>query len=576
MECDGTVGGMRMKKETRFTFSIRAKLMGIFVLFGIVVLGATVLYMRVMIDGIYKEHYNENLADIAEMTADYLEAMGIGAEEIHGYAQSRILDRRYTKLLEELQKIRERFELESVYIIYPTGTDEGGTETAVWFADASKADVMQLGMEVENYADDASKRVRLVYESGMRSEDMDWTEVGDGEYVISGYYPIKDTENNSVAIIGVDMSEKYRKWKIDTSLKQVARMIFLIVGISTVLLTAFVQVDIVRAIRRLQWNVQRLGEGESVVQVSENRRDELGEIARAFHRMADRIGRHIGEMEELNDAYRKLIPPGIFDMLHKKSIVEFQLGDQADVNLTVLVMEPEGAGAAMEQMSSKQTFRYINDMLAQTVPAVMEQKGAAWSFDRAGVCSFFNEAAKDALEAALSAGRRLSRQGERVAAGIMKGQVMVGVAGHEARMNVISISEQTRIAEFFLRIGTKYHAAVLIGRSAASQIADFEKHYHVRFLGYLKISASDRLEGVYDVYDGDEDAVRKNKQRTKEDFERGVLLFTQQDYRRARESFIDVLRQYRGDDAAREYLELCSRILEGEEEEGRVWFEKLD
>ena len=574
-----------MKKKIRFKFGLRAKLTGIFVLFGAVILGATVIYIYGMIRKIYTEYYNESLLDIAETAAEYLEALGMDGEEMHAYVQSGVLDERYEQTLVKMQEMRERFELESLYLIYPTGED-----TAIWFADASAGDVKRFGEPVDNYHVEESRQVREVYESGEPSREMDWTKIvverehegregeenGENvEYVISAYYPIKDARGNSVAVIGVDKLGDEMTNKIIGSLTQVTRMLFLIVTISTALLILFVQFDIVRAIRRLKSGVQKLGEGEADVQVSENRRDELGEIARAFNRMAYSIGRHIGEMEELNQAYQKLIPPGVFEILHKESIVEFQLGDQANVNLTVLAMEPEGAEQVMQKMSSKQIFQYINDMLARTVPAVMEHGGAAWNFDRAGVYSFFQNSALDALEAALLAGRRLGRQGEHITAGIIKGQVMVGVAGHEARMDIISISEQARIAAFFMKIGKHYRASVLIGRSAAAQITDFEKRYHVRFLGYLKLSASERLEGVYDVYDGDEERERRDKQRTKEDFERGVLLFSKQNYKGAREAFIDVLRRYRRDDAAREYLELCNRILSGEECKDRIWFEEL-
>ncbi|MDE5819597.1 MAG: HAMP domain-containing protein [Lachnospiraceae bacterium] len=572
-----------MKKEIRFKFGLRAKLTGIFILFGAMILGAAILFIRDMVNQIYVEYYNESLSDIAETAAVHLKTLGIGTVEMHAYAQSGAADERYEMVLEAMQEMRERFELESLYIIYPTGE-----YTAAWFLDASQKDAQKLGDNVNDYADYESRHVRRAYETGEASKEMDWTRIvgngGDGEnenaeYIISAYYPIKDAQGNSVAVLGVDKTELEMKKKINSSLAQVTRMIFLIVILSTVLLILFVQIDMVRPIRRLKRSVQKFGEGESGMQFADGmrsadrRRDELGEIARTFNRMADQIGRHIGEMEELSNAYRKLLPPGIFQILHKKSIVEFQLGDQANVDLTVLAMEPKEAGHVMPGLSSEQTFQYINDMLAQTVPAVLEQGGAAWNFDQAGVYSFFQNAAPNALDAALSAGRRLQKKGERIAAGIVKGQVMVGVAGHEARMNVISISEQTNIAAFFMRIGAKYQASVLIGRSAAAQIPGFEKHYHVRFLGYLKISASERLEGVYDVYDGDEE--RRNKQRTKEDFERGVLLFTQQKHREAREAFIDVLRQCRGDSAAREYLGLCNRVLAGEEREDRVWFEEL-
>lgn len=564
-----------MKKESRVKIGLRVKLTAVFLLFGAVILCATILYTEHMIETIYKAYYNENLADIAETVAHDLQYMGIGAEEIDAYMQSGVLDGRYAEALDRMHDFRERFELESVYIIYPVRTDADGMRTAYWFADASKDNEEQFYAKVVNYADDASAQVREAYRRGQRSREMDWTEMPDGGAVISAYYPIRNAQGNSIAILGVDKSGREMMKRIKKVRFDVTRMLFLIVAASVTFLIVFVQVHIVRPIRCLKRGVLRLGEGEKNVCLRSTRRDEIGAITQAFNGMAQNIGRHMDEMAELNSAYQKLLPSGVFTLFQKKNIAEFHLGDQAHVNLTVLAMQPSGAETKLKRLSSAQTFGYINEILAKTVPAVIGRGGAAWNFDRAAVYSFFEHSAKDALEAALTAADELPKKGERIAAGIMRGNVMIGIAGHEARMNVISISEQTRIAAFFMHAGERYHASVLIGKSAASQIEEFEKCYHVRFLGYLKLSEPERLEGVYDVFDGDKDVRRRQKQRTKEDFERGVLLFTQQNQREAREAFIDVLRQYRADEAARRYLELCDRILSGAESKRRVWLEEL-
>lgn len=564
-----------MKKENGIRIGLRVKLTCVFLLFGAAILSVTVLFMERMIENIYKEFYNENLADVAETAAGDLEYMGVGAEKIRSYMQSGTVDGQYADALEWMKRLRERFELESVYLIYPAETDADGTERAYWFADASKENEEQFYDEVVDYMDEASAHVREAYERGERSREMDWTEIADGEWVISAYYPMKDAQGNSVAILGVDKSGREMADRIEKVRSGAAHMLFLIVAAAVTMLTVFVQHHIVRPIRCLERGVLRLGAGEEKVEIRSGRRDELGEITRAFNRMAENIGRHMKEMGQLNSAYQKLLPSGVFELLHKNNIAEFQLGDQVYADLTVLAMEPQNAGAKLSKLSSGQTFHYINDMLAQTVPAVLERGGAVWNFDSAAVYSFFQYSVKDALEAALLAGAGLDQKEEGIAAGIVRGAVMVGIAGHEARMNVISISEQSQIAAFFMRIGERYHASVLIGKSAASQIPHFETRYHVRFLGYLRLSSSERLEGVYDVFDGDEKEKRRQKQRTKEDFERGVLLFTKQDPKEARSAFIDVLRQYRADEAARRYLELCSRILTGEESGNRVWFEEL-
>lgn len=104
-----------------------------------------------------------------------------------------------------------------------------------------------------------------------------------------------------------------------------------------------------------------------------------------------------------------------------------------------------------------------------------------------------------------------------------------------------------------------YGAGILITGSAAKEIPDFEKLYHSRFLGFLKIRSLDMTEQIYDVFDGDEEEIRHMKMATKQTFENGVRFYSAGLYSLARSSFVEVLKQFRRDDAAREYLFRCNQ-----------------
>lgn len=538
-----------------------------FLAVGIVMMQAILSELKSFVLGVYLEHYTESLLNIAEITTRNFE---LTPEEIAYYATTGEEDEKYRKAREQFVSIRDGCGLESLYIIYPTGYLE-----AIWFMDASGEYSEALGNPVTNYADEDSEAFRQVYETGDENVKPDITEVTVGDEVknvVSVYYPIKGGDGSTIAVLGVDEQVDKFLTQISVRLGMLVIFIFLLILAVTVVQIVFVQFAIVRAIYRLKDGVQRIADGELGVQVKSRRRDEIGDITRVFNRMSVSIERHVAEMEELNGAYRKFIPSEIFGILKRKSIVELKLGDQANIAPTVLFMEPRDAKRRLPGQTSEQIFRYINEVMELIVPAAIGQGGAVWHFEKAGVCSFFQENAQSALDAAIEADRNLGKKGEKLSAGIVKGPVMVGIAGHEQRMDIVSISEQVETAQFLMEIGERYHASVLIGRSAALQISEFDTSYHIRFLGYIRLEASERIEGVYDVYDGDGDEDRRLKKRTKERFEEGVLLFSQQNYERAREAFIDVLREYRRDDASREYLCLCNQILGGEKAAGQVWF----
>ncbi len=115
---------------------------------------------------------------------------------------------------------------------------------------------------------------------------------------------------------------------------------------------------------------------------------------------------------------------------------------------------------------------------------------------------------------------------------------MIGVIGHEQRMEATTISAHSDLAKELRLKGDKYGAHILITHLVYEQIADFEEHYHARYLGNIYLAKNNTYERVYDVYEGD----------AEEEF-----------YYEARLVFVEVLKQHRKDKAAKEYLYRCDK-----------------
>ena len=536
---------------------LRAKFGVFFFIFGCVFLGVMWVMIYRFAGEIFNESYTDSIGKILDVTAYSLD---LTAEEIHRYGKTGKADERYLATLDRMKAIRRASGCAYLYIIYPTGA-----ESARWLFDAVE-NGEELGAVVADYGDTESSVVREVYLTGEKNKTLDLTDTADGT-VVSIYKPLKDEMDNTIAVMGADVRIDDMIELFMDSLLKITLQSAVLAMLGMLFLLLFVQLGVIRSVRKLKRGVQRMADGDFGVQVFLRRRDELGEITDAFNRMSEKIRGHVGEMEKLTEAYRKFIPPETFEILHKKSIADIRLGDQAQTKLAVLSIEPQGFHA----MSSEETFCYINDVLKILVPAVFDEGGTIERFEKAGVCSFYRNHAECALKTAVAACEKSGEQ--RICAGIAHGTVRVGIAGEERRMDIISVSDQVKAAKFLMGIAPKYHASVLISQSAAVQIVDFAKKYHCRFLGYIKITASKKLEGVFEVFDGVAASERRLKQITKERFEEGVRLFGGADYREARAAFLDVLKQDRGDEAARVYLCLCSRYLQ--EGEGDVWFEEL-
>ena len=70
------------------------------------------------------------------------------------------------------------------------------------------------------------------------------------------------------------------------------------------------------------------------------------------------------------------------------------------------------------------------------------------------------------------------------------------------------------------------------------------------------------VEKIYDIYDGDCEEQRSGKERTKDSFERGVELFCMRRFKESRQAFIQTLKLFRKDKAAKRYLKYCNQYYQ--------------
>ena len=223
-------------------------------------------------------------------------------------------------------------------------------------------------------------------------------------------------------------------------------------------------------------------------------------------------------------------------------------------------------------MDSKQLFEFINQVYTLMIPCVLDKDGVVERYTHEGFAAIYDRVGGAALDSAISACQRLNEwkayrpnvfpADMEIAFGIGQGNVMLGVVGHDKRLAAIAIAEQIDIANHLKSVGERYRSRILVTESAAARIESFKTRYHVRLLGILCVGTDRRAEKLYDVYDGDEQQDRALKDATKDCFEEGVALFLEKRFPEARRCFIEVLKQYNGDYAARRYLYLCNQYYD--------------
>lgn len=279
---------------------------------------------------------------------------------------------------------------------------------------------------------------------------------------------------------------------------------------------------------------------------------------------------------EREKIYGAMLPARLLELFRKGRLEEFRIGEEKNIRAAVLSFQIFGFSQMTRSQTAEQIFSFVNRVLEQVVPGVLFQDGAIERYADAGLRAFYLEEPERALCSAVSVCEAMNQRKDirqKYAIGLSYGSVMVGMAGHEKRFGVLTISDTTGIAEFLRELAGRYGARILITGSLRERIPDFEKKYNSRYVGSIYLKMLDATEDIYDVYDGDDPIDRNGKRRTRLLFEKGVELYQKQRFYDARLHFIEVLKANRMDGAAKEYLYLCNQYEAKKEKEAPAYLE---
>lgn len=264
-----------------------------------------------------------------------------------------------------------------------------------------------------------------------------------------------------------------------------------------------------------------------------------------------------------------------------EKLLKFHSEKRSDVSVMTPVLNV-GAGSLSEMImktGGEEIFTYVNDLLECIGPVVEKNGGQFAGIEDSGFTALFEGSCGDALKSAVTMCQYAAKNTNarfrfsELSVGISCGTVYSGNVGFGSYSFPLVISECTRTAVFLRGIAEKYNAHILITESAAEKIPNFFSEYNTRRLGKILYRKNGQSEFIYDVFDGDSIDVKNAKRRGKLFFETGVDMFMEGKYDVARSYFIELIKSYRNDSAAKEYLLLCDKCLNEQPSAERSYLE---
>ena len=281
--------------------------------------------------------------------------------------------------------------------------------------------------------------------------------------------------------------------------------------------------------------------------------------------------RLFAEQEQLNRAYERFVPREFLGLLGKASIVDVELGDQVEREMTVLFSDVQGFTALSEAMGPAENFAFINEFLSMMEPVFSRFSGFVDKYIGDAIMALFPTGADDALAAAVGMVRELAVLNERRAAhdlppvrigiGLNSGLLMLGTVGGPKRMDGTVISDAVNLASRMEGLTRVYGATILISGRTYGYLRDPEA-FEIRAIGKVRVKGKSTPVSVMEVLDGEPEAARELKRQTLPDFNDALVAYVGRDFERAAALLGSVLKRNPADAAAARYLVRCQRLAE--------------
>ena len=508
--------------------------------------------IQVRSDEQYNHQMQERLQSIAQ----------IGAKFIDGDALDRLntpqnyMNKDY---IDTTEKIRGEFTASQ--------TDTKGTFNVIFkFKDDSAYFILDDDTSTSFFrpADLSAGNGKILYNELVNQRKIVFAESSDsyGEWV-NVKVPVKNSNDRVVGVYEVGINYKSFKLEKDDFLRK--NLIDIgVVGIISLLAFIIITVYFLKSIKILKKGVEEISSGNLDIVLAVNSSDEISDLCKGFNKMAQRIRTFITQITTMNSAYYYFVPEEFLHIMGKESIQDIKLGDNIKKEMGQIYSKLRTV-----QILSKNTdenFKFINSYLKKFGPIIRNNHGVIEKYLGVDISAIFPKNPEDAINSAIEMGKKLAKYNENrvsrneqqidIGIGIYHDYLMVGIIGEEKRVEGTVISDNGDICKYLANLTEELNSRILATENTIKMLKNPEE-FKLRDVGDVYLKIHNKNIKIYDIYQSDDDIIISLKDKTKILFERGINFYRNKQFYEGRESFAEVIRQNKMDEAAKMYFYLC-------------------
>ncbi len=264
--------------------------------------------------------------------------------------------------------------------------------------------------------------------------------------------------------------------------------------------------------------------------------------------------------------YSRFVPNAALAMLGKDSHADVVAGDSVETVATVMFIDLRGFSALAEELELEGIVGVLNSWYGSFEPVITRHGGFVDKYIGDAIMAVFPGGPDEAIRCASefsSAMAELNRArmsaslpALRAGVGINTGIAAIAAIGSPGRIDITIVGDTVNIASRMEAVTKTYGVDVLVSEHSYMRLSRPEE-FKLRFLDRILVRGKRIPLSVYELYDGDPEPMRSQKEAAKPDFDRAVANFHYGRVAEAKSIFSSCSATCPGDAVTGEYLRRC-------------------